>query len=216
MTDPLEVQTPASLTEQINWEHHQAQESARTALTHAVKAGDLLRQAKQQCAHGDWLTWVKDHCYFSDRTARVYMQLAHQRTILPETEWQRVADLPLREAVLCLQVSPPPTPHQQEKIWIAAQASAKHQLRVLSLAYKHAETIEDFTAVAKLAQDLLMDLSELKVRLERELRRLLKEIDTAPPWAQPIMKMILQGGAAGQAAMQALNDRIHALEQVQP
>lgn len=50
--------------------------SARTAVEHAHKAGQLLIEAKKDVSHGQWGEWVKINCQFSERTARKYMQLS--------------------------------------------------------------------------------------------------------------------------------------------
>lgn len=63
-----------------------------------MAAGDLLLKAKQQVGHhGQWTEWIKRSCKISDRTARLYMQLAQNREAIAKR--QRVADLTLREAV---------------------------------------------------------------------------------------------------------------------
>jgi len=41
---------------QINAEHEQAEKHARDAVTHALKAGEMLLKAKAQCSHGQWLS----------------------------------------------------------------------------------------------------------------------------------------------------------------
>jgi hypothetical protein len=90
------------------------EESARLAKEStrlAKETGDVLRELKQIVGHGGWLRWLKDNedkLGFSNRTARLYMQLAE----LPELDWQRVADLPLRQAMKAMAVGKPqePTP----------------------------------------------------------------------------------------------------------
>jgi hypothetical protein len=37
-----------------------------------IKAGELLLEAKEQLAHGEWLPWLKQHCGFSLSTAERY------------------------------------------------------------------------------------------------------------------------------------------------
>ena len=89
-----------ALAEAISREHEAAVNAAREGLQHARRAGALLLEAKGQCAHGEWLPWVHERCAFSERTAQVYMRIARQ---WPELENpQRVADLPLRQAVALL------------------------------------------------------------------------------------------------------------------
>jgi len=99
------MNAPATITDtlpaKINAEHEAAFGSAREALEHARRAGELLLEAKAALKHGEWLPWIESNCKFGERTARNYMQLA--------TGWERlqeksatVADLGLREALQLL------------------------------------------------------------------------------------------------------------------
>jgi hypothetical protein len=78
----------------INAEHRHVLAAIASGTAHAIKAGELLTQAKQSLVHGEWEDWVKDNLDFSARTARLYMQLYRL-----DPKRQRVADLPLRDAV---------------------------------------------------------------------------------------------------------------------
>lgn len=91
-----------SLAERINDEHRLAEDAARSAVEHAVKAGELLIEAKGKVAHGEWGDWVKANCSFAERTTQVYMRVARELPKLNGSKAQRVADLPLREAVRAL------------------------------------------------------------------------------------------------------------------
>ena len=72
-----------------------AEDDFRSAVAHAIQAGELLIEAKAQVAHGEWLPWLEANCPLSERQARNYMRLARNR--------QRVADLPtIRNAVALL------------------------------------------------------------------------------------------------------------------
>jgi len=82
----------------INHEHTEAIQAARQSLIHAVRAGDLLLQAKAQVDHDAWLEWIKVNCKFSDRTARAYMRLAENQNLLP-ANWQTSADLSIDGAL---------------------------------------------------------------------------------------------------------------------
>jgi hypothetical protein len=64
------------LAAEIMRAHAEARGAARMSLTHAIKAGEALIEAKGQLKHGEWLPWLKDKCELSERTAQVYMQLA--------------------------------------------------------------------------------------------------------------------------------------------
>jgi hypothetical protein len=55
---------------------------AADAVKAAMDAGDALILAKEKVGHGDWMLWLEKNCALSDRTARVYMQLAQGREII--------------------------------------------------------------------------------------------------------------------------------------
>jgi hypothetical protein len=85
------------LANEINAEHAKAEAAARSAVDHALRAGELLIEAKGQCQHGEWGAWIQEHCEFSERTAQVYMRVARELPKLDDPKAQRVADLPLRD-----------------------------------------------------------------------------------------------------------------------
>jgi len=88
----------ADLAARIQQEHEAAVSAVKRGCEHAIAAGKLLIEAKDQLKHGQWLPWLENHCQVSARTAQTYMQLAR---LAPDA--QRVADLPLRRAALRLQ-----------------------------------------------------------------------------------------------------------------
>jgi len=71
---PLDV-----LAEQINREHQAVCDAVSSSFAHAVRAGELLLEAKANVPHGAWLPWLADHFDGSDRTAQVYMKVAQRR-----------------------------------------------------------------------------------------------------------------------------------------
>jgi hypothetical protein len=84
------------LAQRIHAEHQEVVAATKSGVEHAMAAGDLLIKAKGQLGHGQWAEWLKRHCEISERTARLYMQLAQNRGAIAKR--QRVADLTLREA----------------------------------------------------------------------------------------------------------------------
>ena len=95
------VVTPTDLAvtaSEIHNEHQAAQRCASEAVTHAIRAGELLIQAKAALPHGAFGSWLSTNVEFSDRTSRGYMQLAG----LDEAKRQRVADLSLRSALAAI------------------------------------------------------------------------------------------------------------------
>jgi DNA N-6-adenine-methyltransferase (Dam) len=85
----------AALAEQIQCEHAAAEQAWKESVRHAIKCGELLVRAKAKLAHGQWQPWCRKQLKIAARTIRLYCQLAS----LPPEERQRVATLPLREAL---------------------------------------------------------------------------------------------------------------------
>ena len=100
-TIPLE-----SLAVRINHCICDAEKSARTAMDLALEAGHSLNLAKEQVPHGQWNAWLAENVTAAPRTAQAYMRLAREVPLLSVEEAQRVADLPLREAVKAIATSP--------------------------------------------------------------------------------------------------------------
>lgn len=96
MTDVIVHKRPAAV-EGIAQAHQSAQQAIRDAVAHAIRAGELLLEAKAAMPHGAFGEFCKA-LPFSDRTARGYMRLAR----LDDEKRQRVADLTLREALQSL------------------------------------------------------------------------------------------------------------------
>ncbi len=82
----------------ITNEHKAAQRCASQAVAHAIRAGELLIEAKAALSHGEFGPWLAANVTFSDRTARGYMRLAG----MDETKRQRVADMSLRGALAAI------------------------------------------------------------------------------------------------------------------
>lgn len=94
------VVTNNNIVAAIRAEHEAARASARDAVAHAIRAGELLIEAKSTLPHGEFGAWLAANVPFSDRTARTYMRMAG----LDDENRQRVADLSLRSALRSLAV----------------------------------------------------------------------------------------------------------------
>ena len=97
-----------TLASQINAEHEACEKSARSAIGHAMRAGELLIEAKAQVEHGQWLPWLKDNFAGSARTAQAYTRVARNRSEL-ESYTQTSAHLSIDAAVRMLASSKPDT-----------------------------------------------------------------------------------------------------------
>ena len=92
------------LAQRIKTEHQEIMGAKRNIVERAMKAGDLLIQAKANAGHGNWLNWLKANCVgISERTANVYMKLADGRaTIEEKLKSAATADLTINEALRSL------------------------------------------------------------------------------------------------------------------
>jgi hypothetical protein len=89
----------------IKAEHKAAKDSLQESVRHAIEAGTLLLEAKEQLKHGQWLPWLKDHCTISERTAQLCMRCAKGREEIEKQMRNGIADLTLTEAAAMLALS---------------------------------------------------------------------------------------------------------------
>lgn len=95
-----EITRIIDLAKEINQEHELAEKALRDGLAHALRAGELLLEAKEITAHGTWGDWLEENFSFSKRTAQNYMRLSRRRDELEKA--QHVADLSYRDAIAYL------------------------------------------------------------------------------------------------------------------
>ena len=88
----------SALAKSINAEHKAAYAAFKQGFEHALRAGELLLEAKTVLPHGQWLPWLNENCTFSERTAQLYMRIARERPRL-ECKSASLADLTLTVAV---------------------------------------------------------------------------------------------------------------------
>ena len=89
------------LASDINAEHTAVADLMGEALDHARRAGDSLIRAKNAMPFGRFGAWIKSNCRFSERTARNYMLVSRNWSVIEER--QRVAEVDsVREAVRIL------------------------------------------------------------------------------------------------------------------
>ena len=101
MSNPALSNSLTDLAFRIRAEHDAATIAVRRGLHHAMQAGDMLLEAKQQLKHGQWLSWLEQHCNIPDRTARLYMRLSKRRETLKANR-QFIADLTIQGAIRLL------------------------------------------------------------------------------------------------------------------
>jgi Protein of unknown function (DUF3102) len=99
------------LAARIRAEHEACGKAFQRGLAHAIAAGKLLLEARDQIPHGQWLNWLRESCQIPERTARRYMEIAPWA--VPESKSAILADL-TGEAVSALAV---PRPLDQAESW---------------------------------------------------------------------------------------------------
>jgi hypothetical protein len=134
------------LVTRVNSEHRQLKECVIKGALHAVKAGELLWEAKRKAGHGRWLEWINENCEFSERAAQLYMKLA---TALPQlANPQCVADLSLTAAIKMIEdlkapeENPIPKVRSGKKTDKLAEAIKNAPLAILERAWEEAKDNE--------------------------------------------------------------------------
>jgi hypothetical protein len=89
------------LAQRINHEHQQTESALRASLEHARTAGQLLLEAKEKLAHGQWLPWLEANVQASVRSCQAYMRVAREWDRL-QAKSATVAHLSYREALAAL------------------------------------------------------------------------------------------------------------------
>jgi hypothetical protein len=135
MTEPdraLSV-APLDLAAQINAAHDEVIGSMRRTVEHAIKAGNLLLQAKADPEigrHGKWLEWVCANCKFGERTAQLYMRLAQEPALGSKTK--SISDLTMTDAIKLLEPAKSP-PDEKRK----SSSSGSGKPKVSAVAVKN-------------------------------------------------------------------------------
>ncbi len=68
-----------ALAAEIRRHAEQAEADYMSAVAHAIRAGELLSEAKSQVGHGEWLPWLAEHFARTPQTAASYMRMADRR-----------------------------------------------------------------------------------------------------------------------------------------
>jgi hypothetical protein len=72
----------AGLAERINAEHRACEGAVRSAVDHAINAGEMLAEVKAGLGHGEWLPWLEANFQATPRVAQTYMKLAANKEAL--------------------------------------------------------------------------------------------------------------------------------------
>jgi len=161
------------LASQIRIASSDAMRHATEATEGALIAGKLLLEAKAQVDHGAWENWLTANCQLAPRTARAYMQLAKTVPALEDSNRQRVAVLPLREALKAIATDPtaPPKPayrstynpkltdrQKTESVFGKAVSMLKATTKLVSIGLKEKQVND----LRKKLNDVLAELDRLE------------------------------------------------------
>ena len=94
----------ADLAARIRAEHEGVAAAIRRGLEHAIRAGDLLIEAKGKVPHGEWLPWLAT-TGVPERAAQRYMRLARNRAKIETANPSDLSDLTV-DAALALLANP--------------------------------------------------------------------------------------------------------------
>jgi len=119
-TDLSPRRSTAIIAEELRSEVDAAEADYQSAVQHAIRAGELLVEAKAQVKHGEWLPWLEANFPGSERSAQTYMRLARKSAT--------VADLPtIGVAVAALAPPKPDQPDRPEMSTAMAAVVAAHE-----------------------------------------------------------------------------------------
>lgn len=94
------------LAANINAAHAKVESSFGHSLQHAIRAGELLAEAKERLPHGEWLPWLEKNVRFSQRNAYVYITAFENRELIA-ANLQKTANLTLDAAMRLLKGGTP-------------------------------------------------------------------------------------------------------------
>lgn len=87
------------LIDRINSKHRECGKAARSAVGHAIAAGESLIEVKYSLDHGDFVAWIRDNFEGSVRTAQAYMRCAMKKDEVLRLNTQSSAGLSIDAAL---------------------------------------------------------------------------------------------------------------------
>lgn len=136
----------------------------------AVRAGQLLLEAKAAVQHGEWETWLTNNCVIAARTAQAYMRLATKLSALPPPEAQSIADLPLGQALRAIATPAVAPPAYRRNFTDMNKARPTFEAAARSLG-----SVARDVGCRKLTSDRIKNLRERLQAVQAELDRMLDE-----------------------------------------
>jgi hypothetical protein len=106
----------------IKVEHQAVAASLKRSIDHAIAAGELLLEAKDQIPHGQWLPWLEQHCGVTPRAAQMYMRVATYRAAI-ELKYEDISHLTIAGALAALAKPRLPKPRKRDGLTLAEALS---------------------------------------------------------------------------------------------
>lgn len=139
MGDIEHRRTTAIIAQEIRREVDAAEADFESAVQHAIRAGELLTEAKAQVNHGEWLPWLAQNFAAGARTAQNYMRLAGHAE-----DAQRVAHLGIGAALKQLAAPKPQEDAQPPDGLAAHEARAEAGLVAFARAMRQIRDSGDY------------------------------------------------------------------------
>jgi hypothetical protein len=178
-----------ALAAEIRSEVHFAERRFMESVEHAIRAGELLLEAKAQLSHGEWLPWLTANFESGVRSAQGYMRLAKNGLEIRKSG----AHLGVAGALRVLsapRVEPEREPLDELERLAAfelivereqpATGDPQDALADLARRLGAATTISEMVAIRREAAQWTIWAQKKALRAERELGRVLNEMAVEP------------------------------------
>jgi DNA-binding transcriptional ArsR family regulator len=122
----------SELADEANREHGHVVEAGAAMVEHAIRAGEALLAAQQQCEPKQWTAWLTEHWAAARVTALIYMRLARHQDEIRAQGFTSV--ITARRHLTMIQAPGAPSKHgwKNPPTWVTDEA---HKLRAEGLSY---------------------------------------------------------------------------------
>lgn len=143
----------SALATEIRQLHAGIMRSLRKTVGDAIRAGELLSQAKESLPHGQFLSWIREETGLEERTARRYMGIYRHRTktvsVSDLTEAYRiVAEIETDDRQQSRRADPPGGTEAQEAV-VDAETEAPARGKRAKLTPERQAEVDEFSARMK-------------------------------------------------------------------
>lgn len=196
------------LADKIRAEHEACEGAAESAVFHAIRAGELLAEAKRQVKHGEWLPWLAENFGFTRQWASSCMRLARSQMESAVSISSALKELAEPRDDGDEETDTPPEPTEAERIQTELATLPDASDREAALAEATAAYGEPTAAHVRevvswylwpeehrALRELLRDGETIVVNQKRhvsliawaEARGLLVKVDRTSPWGNPFL-----------------------------